>query len=262
MVNPNPQSAGSTPVGADDSDAAEPSWPLTTCQGWQRFATTDPPAPPQPENGLASLALAVDRTAAALPAGIQGGMVITMSTGESTHLKAAHTGTARLRAIETEPAWSSPAEEPGQGGGQNRGEGLGVGLGEVAVVAMDHGVADDDGADAGAGGAEPGGGVDDRYAGGARALRTAVWRVVSGFPSDRWFAQVCSCSEFSAAQSTASPFGQGVSSRAATWAPEAVRPRKVVSKPVVHCPRGGRRWGERGLRRRRRRRRPGPVAER
>ncbi|QUI29467.1 TniB family NTP-binding protein [Streptomyces alfalfae] len=50
MVNPNPQSAGSTPVGAGDSDAAEPSWPLTTWQGWQRFATTDPPAPPQPDD--------------------------------------------------------------------------------------------------------------------------------------------------------------------------------------------------------------------
>jgi hypothetical protein len=48
MVNPNPQSAGSTPGGAGDSDAAEPSWPLTTWQGWQRFATTEPPAPPRP----------------------------------------------------------------------------------------------------------------------------------------------------------------------------------------------------------------------
>ncbi|WP_415923748.1 TniB family NTP-binding protein [Streptomyces scabiei] len=48
MVNPNPQSAGSTPVGASNSDAAELSWPLTTWQGWHRFATTEPPAPPQP----------------------------------------------------------------------------------------------------------------------------------------------------------------------------------------------------------------------
>ncbi|MFF9659474.1 hypothetical protein [Streptomyces griseoluteus] len=50
MVNPNPQSAGSTSVGAGDSDAAEPSWPLTTWQGWHRFATTDPPAPPQSDD--------------------------------------------------------------------------------------------------------------------------------------------------------------------------------------------------------------------
>jgi hypothetical protein len=50
MVNPNPQGAGSTRVGAVDSDAAEPSWPLTTWQGWQLFATTEPPAPPQPDD--------------------------------------------------------------------------------------------------------------------------------------------------------------------------------------------------------------------
>ncbi|MFF1341895.1 TniB family NTP-binding protein [Streptomyces sp. NPDC058290] len=31
-----------------DIGAAEASWPLTTWQGWQRFATTDPPVPPQP----------------------------------------------------------------------------------------------------------------------------------------------------------------------------------------------------------------------
>lgn len=48
MVNPIPQSASSTPVEAADSGGAEPSWPLTTWQGWHRFAATDPPAPPQP----------------------------------------------------------------------------------------------------------------------------------------------------------------------------------------------------------------------
>ena len=48
MVKPSPQSASSTPAGAGDSGAAELSWPLTTWQGWQRFATTDPVTPPQP----------------------------------------------------------------------------------------------------------------------------------------------------------------------------------------------------------------------
>ncbi|MFJ5595699.1 TniB family NTP-binding protein [Streptomyces noursei] len=48
MVNPSQPSASSTPIGAGDNGAAEPSWPLTTWQGWHRFATTDPPAPPQP----------------------------------------------------------------------------------------------------------------------------------------------------------------------------------------------------------------------
>lgn len=33
---------------AERGNTAEPSWPLTTWQGWQRFATTDPPAPPRP----------------------------------------------------------------------------------------------------------------------------------------------------------------------------------------------------------------------
>ena len=41
------------------------------------------------ENGLVSPALEVDRTAAALLAGIQGGVAIMMSTGDSAHLKAA-----------------------------------------------------------------------------------------------------------------------------------------------------------------------------
>ncbi|KAA0929767.1 TetR/AcrR family transcriptional regulator [Streptomyces apricus] len=49
-------------------------------------------------NGLVSSALAVDRTAAALLAGIQGGVTVMMSTGDSTHLKAAlDTGIEHLR---------------------------------------------------------------------------------------------------------------------------------------------------------------------
>lgn len=48
MVNPSQTNASSTPAGADDSGGAEPSWPLTTWQGWHRFAATDPPAPPRP----------------------------------------------------------------------------------------------------------------------------------------------------------------------------------------------------------------------
>ncbi|WP_443290747.1 hypothetical protein [Streptomyces sp. IBSNAI001] len=47
MVNPSQRSAGSTQGGASGSGGAELSWPLTTWQGWHRFATTDPPAPPQ-----------------------------------------------------------------------------------------------------------------------------------------------------------------------------------------------------------------------
>ncbi|PPS91502.1 hypothetical protein BZZ08_00382 [Streptomyces sp. MH60] len=39
---------GSAPADAVSNGTAEPSWPLTTWQGWHRFATTDPPAPPQP----------------------------------------------------------------------------------------------------------------------------------------------------------------------------------------------------------------------
>ncbi|MGW1006622.1 TetR/AcrR family transcriptional regulator [Streptomyces sp. NPDC002520] len=56
-------------------------------------------------NGLVSPSLDVDRTAAALLAGIQGGVTIMMSTGDSTHLKAAlDTGIDRLRASAGEPA--------------------------------------------------------------------------------------------------------------------------------------------------------------
>jgi hypothetical protein len=40
----------SAPADAYSDGPAEPSWPLTTWQGWQRFATTDPPAPPQPDD--------------------------------------------------------------------------------------------------------------------------------------------------------------------------------------------------------------------
>jgi hypothetical protein len=50
MVSPQPQNPTSTPATATTTGgAAEPSWPLTTWQGWHRFATTDPPAPPQPD---------------------------------------------------------------------------------------------------------------------------------------------------------------------------------------------------------------------
>ncbi|MFE4576349.1 TetR/AcrR family transcriptional regulator [Streptomyces chartreusis] len=50
-------------------------------------------------NGLVSPALDVDRTAAALLAGIQGGVTIMMSTGDSTHLRAAlDNAIAQLRA--------------------------------------------------------------------------------------------------------------------------------------------------------------------
>jgi AcrR family transcriptional regulator len=56
-------------------------------------------------NGLVSATLDVDRTAAALLAGIQGGVAIMMSTGDSTHLQAAlDTGIAHLRATAGEPA--------------------------------------------------------------------------------------------------------------------------------------------------------------
>ncbi|MFD3414265.1 TniB family NTP-binding protein [Streptomyces cyaneofuscatus] len=48
MVNPSPPSASSTPAG--DSGGAELSWPLTTWQGWHRFATTDPVVPPRPSD--------------------------------------------------------------------------------------------------------------------------------------------------------------------------------------------------------------------
>jgi hypothetical protein len=39
MVNPNPPNASSTPGGPSGSGRAEPSWTLTTRQGWHRFAT-------------------------------------------------------------------------------------------------------------------------------------------------------------------------------------------------------------------------------
>ncbi|WP_225827104.1 TniB family NTP-binding protein [Streptomyces naphthomycinicus] len=51
MVNPRhpaAQNPSSAPADAGSDATAEPSWPLTTWQGWQHFATTDPPAPPQP----------------------------------------------------------------------------------------------------------------------------------------------------------------------------------------------------------------------
>lgn len=55
-------------------------------------------------NSLVSPVLDVDRTAAALLAGIQGGVTIMMSTGDSTHLKAAlDTGIEYLRATADEP---------------------------------------------------------------------------------------------------------------------------------------------------------------
>ncbi|MCX4972790.1 TetR/AcrR family transcriptional regulator [Streptomyces sp. NBC_00620] len=55
-------------------------------------------------NGLVSPVLDVDRTAAALLAGVQGGVAIMMSTGDSTHLRAAlDTGIEHLRATAGEP---------------------------------------------------------------------------------------------------------------------------------------------------------------
>ncbi|MEV4035208.1 TetR/AcrR family transcriptional regulator [Streptomyces umbrinus] len=54
--------------------------------------------------GLVSPALDVDRSAAALLAGIQGGVAIMMSTGDSAHLRAAlDTGIEHLRATADEP---------------------------------------------------------------------------------------------------------------------------------------------------------------
>ncbi|MFJ8664030.1 TniB family NTP-binding protein [Streptomyces sp. NPDC093795] len=47
MVNPIPQNVSGAPVETVGSGGAELSWPLTTWRGWHRFATTDPPAPPQ-----------------------------------------------------------------------------------------------------------------------------------------------------------------------------------------------------------------------
>ncbi|GLV95791.1 hypothetical protein Slala04_72440 [Streptomyces lavendulae subsp. lavendulae] len=48
MVNPSQTGAGSAQGGTGDSGETELSWPLTTWQGWHRFATTDPPTPPSP----------------------------------------------------------------------------------------------------------------------------------------------------------------------------------------------------------------------
>jgi hypothetical protein len=52
VVNSSPHPAAhqpsSAPADAGSGNTAEPSWPLTTWQGWHRFATTEPPAPPQP----------------------------------------------------------------------------------------------------------------------------------------------------------------------------------------------------------------------
>ncbi|ANS66690.1 regulatory protein [Streptomyces lincolnensis] len=64
-------------------------------------------------NGLVSPSLDVDRTSAALLAGIQGGVAIMLSTGDSTHLRAAlDEGIAHLRA--SGPAVSgSPASSSG-----------------------------------------------------------------------------------------------------------------------------------------------------
>lgn len=54
MVNPRPHPAAHQPpsaaADAGSGTTAEPSWPLTTWQGWHRFATTDPPAPPQSDD--------------------------------------------------------------------------------------------------------------------------------------------------------------------------------------------------------------------
>ncbi|MDQ0951310.1 AcrR family transcriptional regulator [Streptomyces phaeochromogenes] len=63
-------------------------------------------------NGLVSPALDVERTAAALLAGIQGGVTIMLSTGDSTHLKAAlDTGIEHLRATAGEPV-RTPVRSP------------------------------------------------------------------------------------------------------------------------------------------------------
>ncbi|MHC5259095.1 TetR/AcrR family transcriptional regulator [Streptomyces sp. UC4497] len=65
-------------------------------------------------NGLVARGLDVDRTAASLLAGIQGGVTIMMSTGDSTHLKAAlDTGIAQLRA--TPPSVPGPDADRGRG---------------------------------------------------------------------------------------------------------------------------------------------------
>lgn len=46
-TSPNDPRAHNAATGAG-SGAAEPSWPLTTWQGWHRFVTTEPVTPPQP----------------------------------------------------------------------------------------------------------------------------------------------------------------------------------------------------------------------
>ena len=67
-------------------------------------------------NGLVSPALDVDRTAAALLAGIQGGVAIMMSTGDSTHLRAAlDTGIEHLRATTAAAGTAATAGGPAQG---------------------------------------------------------------------------------------------------------------------------------------------------
>src|SRR5690606_5288224 len=62
VVNTHPrpaaQSPSSAPADADSDGTVEPSWPLTTWQGWHRFATTDPPPPPPPPGPPADAASA------------------------------------------------------------------------------------------------------------------------------------------------------------------------------------------------------------
>jgi hypothetical protein len=59
VVNSRPHPAAhqpsSAPAVAGGGNTAEPSWPLTTWQGWHRFATTEPPAPPRPGDPPRSL---------------------------------------------------------------------------------------------------------------------------------------------------------------------------------------------------------------
>ncbi|MET9581488.1 hypothetical protein ABZY30_39050 [Streptomyces massasporeus] len=46
--HPAAHQPSSAPADAGSGNTAELPWPLTTWQGWHRFATTDPPAPPRP----------------------------------------------------------------------------------------------------------------------------------------------------------------------------------------------------------------------
>ncbi|MFE7036508.1 TetR/AcrR family transcriptional regulator [Streptomyces sp. NPDC057621] len=63
-------------------------------------------------NGLVSPALDADREAAALLAGVQGGVTVMMSTGDSAHLKAAlDTGIDHLRAARPDAVRPVPPEE-------------------------------------------------------------------------------------------------------------------------------------------------------